>query len=160
MKRPLPLLPPLALLPLLLFSPPAFAFQCPPGQTEATLFQQAESVVFARVIRTELDKLSGPDGEVEIIRATYRQHQTLKGRPPVEGQVFEVPGYGSGMVGLVPGIYYVFYLAPLREASGMSWVNTCNIGLNTLNPNAKQVREQLQKLLPSENPGGQAAGQP
>ena len=124
-----------------------YGFQCSENDTDENLFQNSYSVFLAEVIKTELEIISKGNESAKFIKAYYRTIETFKGKKTKDGELLDHPlGYGSGFVGLMPGIYYVFFLEKETTLNGLPMVNICTTKLATLNLDGTEPRKYLEKL--------------
>jgi hypothetical protein len=92
--------------------------------TEEEKFARSKEVFLARVVRVEetgkAERIGG--GEVRTVQATYKLMEVFKGDPKdgdtVQDFVFD-PGNCS--LGIMAGLYYVFFIQP--ENRLVLWVN-------------------------------------
>jgi hypothetical protein len=129
---------------------PVAACMPKPGQTDARLFEEADEVFVARVIKTELVPVARTDrcpsdDFCNYIAASYSLVQSLKGAPPEHGQVREnifAPGLCG--LGLVSGWYYVFYTTPKDNRMVLYTEGSFPLG-PSYNDSSKQVVQRLRK---------------
>lgn len=147
---------------LALAAPPADACSRRHHPTDEQLFDEATHVFVARVVSTQLKRLRGRECEVgdlddddcEYVEARYELAESLKGSPGRRGKVRDlVFGPGNCSLGLLAGIYYVFYLD-----SDHNWVPHIN-GSFPLGPFYEdREREAVQRIreYPHQRPGDNA----
>lgn len=113
----LPRLSVLGLLPVLLLSAAALACDAP-ARDEAALYAAARDVFVARVLSTQLRRLTPRQCEVNAMQAEHCAYvlgrfetvEVFKGAPPRRGEVRDlVATPGNCSLGLMAGQYYVFY---------------------------------------------------
>ena len=97
--------------------------------------ESAEAVFIARVTVSRevppqellppeaLADVDPDDLDEPLIEASYRLIETLKGKPPAEGRVYDLPlAAGNCSLGLLPGWDYVFVLQPPEPDFGRHFV--------------------------------------
>ena len=92
--------------------------------TEEEKFARAKDVFLARVVRVEetgkAERIGG--GEVKTVQATYKLVEVFKGDPRDGDTVLDfVFTPGNCSLGIMPGLYYVFFIQP--ENRLVLWVN-------------------------------------
>ena len=122
----------------------AQAFQCGPEESEEIQFQKASAVIFVRVKSSELVEISRDGEAYEFTIAQYKIIESFKGENTGDGKVIDHPvGPGTGFIGLVSGIYYLFFLLDEANIQGIPIVNICIRKLSTFNPAATGVKARL-----------------
>ncbi|WP_154223411.1 hypothetical protein [Marinicella rhabdoformis] len=129
-----------------LISSLSFGFQCGPEKSEKEKFKEAKSVLLFQVVATELKTTEFDGQEVGYSQATYRLIESFKGSEEKEGKVVEVLGYGTGLVGLIPGIYYLAFLGESNEYAKYPWLTICDVELSTFNIEGTEVEKKLEKI--------------
>ena len=92
--------------------------------TEEEKFARAKDVFLARVVRVEetgkAERIGG--GEVKTVQATYKLVEVFKGDPRDGDTVLDfVFTPGNCSLGIMPGLYYVFFIQP--ENRLVLWVS-------------------------------------
>jgi hypothetical protein len=92
--------------------------------TEEEKFARAKEVFLARVVRVEetgkAERIGG--GEVRTVQGTYELVETFKGEPKDGDTVLDfVFNPGNCSLGIMAGLYYVFFVLP--ENRLVLWVN-------------------------------------
>ena len=92
--------------------------------TEEEKFARAKDVFLARIVRVEetgkAERMAG--GEVKTVQATYKLLEVFKGDPKDGDTVLDfVFTPGNCSLGIMPGLYYVFFIQP--ENRLVLWVN-------------------------------------
>ena len=92
--------------------------------TEDEKFARAKEVFLARIVRVEetgkAERIGG--GEVKTVQATYKLMEVFKGAPKDGDTVLDfVFTPGNCSLGIMPGLYYVFFILP--ENRLVLWVN-------------------------------------
>ena len=92
--------------------------------TEEEKFAQAKEVFLARVVRVEetgkTERIGG--GEVKTVQGTYKLVEAFKGEPKDGDTVLDfVFSPGNCSLGIMAGLYYVFFVQP--ENRLVLWVN-------------------------------------
>jgi len=124
-----------------------YGFQCNDNDTDENLYKNSYSVFLAEIVKTELEIISKGNESAKFVKAHYRTIETFKGKENKEGELLDYPlGYGTGFVGLMPGIYYVFFLEKEATLNGLPMVNICTTKLATLNLEGKEPKKYLEKL--------------
>ena len=92
--------------------------------TEEEKFARAKDVFLARIVRVEetgkAERMGG--AEVKTVQATYKLMEVFKGDPKDGDTVLDfVFTPGNCSLGIMPGLYYVFFIQP--ENRLVLWVN-------------------------------------
>ncbi|GAB2524101.1 hypothetical protein [Microbulbifer agarilyticus] len=124
----------------------SFGFQCGPEKSEEEKFRDAESVLLFQVTATELKTTQFDGQELKYSQATYRVIESFKGSQEKEGKVVEVLGYGTGLVGLIPGIYYLAYVGENNEYARYPWLTICDVEMSTFNIEGEEFDKKFKKL--------------
>jgi hypothetical protein len=109
--------------------PALFAFRAgacslPEPPSEEAKFAQAKEVFLARMVRVEETGKSERIGtsEVKTVQGTYKLIETFKGEPKDNDTVLDfVFTPGNCSLGIMPGLYYVFFIGP--ENRLVLWIN-------------------------------------
>ncbi len=143
-------------------APAADACSRRPNPTDAQLFSEAEHVIVARVVSTELRQMprSGcdadglDDNECSYVEAKYELSEVLKGSVRGRGKVRDlVFGPGNCSLGVLAGFYYVFYIDKEHN-----WVPHIN-GSFPLGPvYGERERQAVERVRqpPHQRPAGDA----
>jgi hypothetical protein len=146
----------------------ARAFSCLQDESELeSLYRKADSVVYVRLLRTELAEVptddayfrngyvlrSEPEGVSDAdvtfshVRGEYETIETFKGPNSDTGAVVDMPlGIGTGYVGLIPGVYYVFFFFNDETFfDGTPMTNMC-WAKPTVFPERDDVQEYLEEI--------------
>jgi hypothetical protein len=127
----------------------SWSMTCAPDEGIKQRFNDADSVLLIEVTSTKLKKLKYDEEEVKYSLATYKLVESFKGSTKKTGKVVEILGYGTGMVGLIPGIYFFVFLDNDTGMFNYSPVHMCNTLGGTLNIEGTepvQLIEQLRAL--------------
>ena len=123
----------------------ALAFSCSPSQTRESQFEEADRVLFARLIRAELLEEEYEGRIISYVVGHYQTIETFKGPHRGGGSVIDVIGAGTGMAVLLPGLYYFFFISDSSQYQGMDYVNNC-IAMKTLFPDHADTEALIAKL--------------
>lgn len=102
----------------------ADACSLPELPSDEAKFAQAKEVFLARVVRVEETGKSERLGtsEVKTVQGTYKLIETFKGEPKDNDTVLDfVFTPGNCSLGIMPGLYYVFFVRP--ENRLVLWIN-------------------------------------
>lgn len=130
----------------LLFPCLAQAMSCGPEETLQQRFEKADSVLAIQIVSTELKNMKFHDDEIGISIATYQLVESFKGSEEAQGKVIELIGYGTGMVGLIPGIYYFVILGGNNGSFDFPLVHMCNTLGSTMNIEGTESLKKLEEL--------------
>ncbi len=131
----------------LLNSGALWAFQCPPDETEEVLVARATQVLLVRITATELVEVTEGGERFELPRSEYRLLEALKGTASDTGYVYDMPvGYGTGFVGLLPGVFYLLVLDQENSHDGVPFVDPCALPIATANLEGTQPRAILKRI--------------
>ena len=127
----------------------SWAMTCAPDIGLENRFKEADSVLLIEVTSTKLKRMEYDGEEIKYSLATYQLVESFKGSTKQKGKVIEILGYGTGMIGLIPGIYYFVFLDNETGMFDHPPVHMCNTLGSTLNLEGSepvQKIEQLRKL--------------
>lgn len=122
------------------------AMTCTPDQGLEQRFKEADSVLLIEVTSTKLKRLKYDGEEVKYSLTTYELVESFKGSTKQKGKVIEILGYGAGMIGLVPGIYYFVLLDNDTGIFDYPPVHMCNTLGSTLNLKGSDPVQQIEQL--------------
>ena len=137
-----------ALIASLLLAGELAAFQCSPEETEENLVANAKQILLVKITKVELVEVAEEGSEaVEVPRAEYQLVEALKGTANETGYVYDMPaGYGTGFVGLYPGIYYLLLLDEERFYQGTPFVDICVVPIATPNIDGTEPQATLARI--------------
>ena len=131
---------------MLIFPCFAQAMQCDPDEGLEMRFKEADSVLLIYIVSTRLKTTSLYGDEIKYSEAIYELVESFKGLTAKNGKVIELLGYGTGMVGLIPGIYYVVFIQNDSSELEHPWVNVCNTLYSSLNLKGLEFIKQLGEI--------------
>lgn len=119
---------------------------CAPDEGLKQRFKEAESVLLIEITSTKLKRIEYDGEEAKYSLATYELVESFKGSTKKKGKVVEILGYGTGMIGLIPGIYYFVFLDSDTGMFDYPPVHMCNTLSSTLNLKGSEPVQQIDQL--------------
>ena len=121
--------------------------------TEEEKFARAKEIFLARVVRVEetgkVERIGG--GEVKTVQGTYKLMEVFKGDPKDGDTVLDfVFNPGNCSLGIMAGLYYVFFIQP--ENRLVLWVNGSRGYINLDGSTPKADFERF-RALARKSPG-------
>ena len=123
------------------------ACSLPEPPSEEAKFEQAKEVFLARIVRVEETGTSARIGtsETSTVQGTYKLIEVFKGEPKDNGTVLDfVFTPGNCSLGIMPGLYYVFFIRP--ENRLVLWINGSRGYLNLDGSVPKRDLERFREL--------------
>jgi hypothetical protein len=139
---------------LLLLPVRAGACSMPEPASEEEKFAQAKEVFLARVVRVEEtgkpERIGG--SEIKTVQGTYKLLEVFKGEPKDGDKVLDfVFTPGNCSLGIMPGLFYVFFVRP--ENRLVLWVNGSRGYINLEGSVPKADLERFRALARKTAPG-------
>ncbi|MBT3037335.1 MAG: hypothetical protein N0C84_13190 [Candidatus Thiodiazotropha taylori] len=119
---------------------------CQQEESLKSKYDNADSVLLIEIISAKSDYQKVENENVRLNVATYELVESFKGSKTKRGKVTEILGYGAGMVGLLPGMYYVVFLGNDTTQLKYPWVNMCNTSYSAFDYTSGGFKEHLDEI--------------